>query len=99
MDMNHKSDNRSIWSKYKGWFLSVLISFFLFFAAGAKFGWWIIERDVGRILRDTGRVVPDSDLMMSALIFGTVLGLIGALIGALLYGLARLGLRLLNSKP
>lgn len=98
MDEKYTSEKKSIWSKHRGWFLSVLVPFFLFFAAGAKFGWWFIERDVGRILRDTGRVVPDSDLLLSALLFGTILGLVGALIGALLFGLARFSFRLRNSK-
>ncbi len=69
------------------WLSSILIPFAAFFAIGARFGWWFIEKDAGRLLRDTGRVVDQHDFLEAAFIYGLLAGTVGALLGICVYGL------------
>lgn len=78
--------------------MSCSISFFCFFAVGAKIGYWLIEKDSGRLLRDTGHVTTSLELFQSAGYVGLLFGVAGLLGGALIYGLYRVAKRLL-AKP
>lgn len=73
--------------KFKPWLIFILAPFAAFFAAGARFGWWFIEKDTGRLLRDTGKITEQRELMEAALLYGLIAGLTGAAIGFSIYGL------------
>lgn len=87
----------SFWSRNRGWVLCVVIPFVIFFAAGAKIGWWFVEKDAGRWLRDTGQETPDSDFYRAAAVAGGVIGAVGGAVGLGGYGIYRLIRRI--SKP
>ena len=91
-----KSKEQSFWERKKGWILSCVIPFFCFFAVGAKIGYWLIEQDSGRLLRDTGHVTTSLELLQSASYVGLLFGAAGLLGGALIYGLYRIAKRLLS---
>lgn len=82
----------------RGWLLATLIPFFVFFAAGASLGWWLIEKDAGRYLRDFGKDQPQSDFFYSALVTGALLGTAGAALSLGGYGCYRL-IRRTSQKP
>jgi hypothetical protein len=74
----------------RAWLFVALIPFLVFFAAGAVLGWWLIEKDAGRYLRDFGKDQPESDFYYSALVTGALLGTAGAGLGLGGYGCYRL---------
>lgn len=76
--------------RLKAWLFYTLVPFAAFFAAGARFGWWFIEKDAGRLLRDTGRVIEQRELLEAAVLYGLLAGLAGAVTGMCVYGLLAL---------
>ncbi|HEY9784808.1 MAG TPA: hypothetical protein V6D17_05350 [Candidatus Obscuribacterales bacterium] len=84
------TESASFWSRNRGWLLSVFIPFFIFFACGAGLGWWLIEKDAGRYLRDHGTPEPDSDFYYAAAITGLAFGVAGGALGISGYGCYRL---------
>ena len=72
---------KKITPQKQAWLLAVLVPASLLFAIGAKVGWWLIEKDAGRWLRDTGEITPDITYLQSALYVGLLFALAGALLG------------------
>ncbi len=75
-------------SKRQAWIWAIITPFIVCFVLGAMLGWHEIEKDSGRILRDTGRQVSEQDYYQSALGLGLCLGLVGAGIGGIGLGCA-----------
>lgn len=68
------------------WMPFVCVPGGILFAIGAIFGWWFIEHDAGRVLRDTGRAIGQQDLLEAAIIYGLIAGLLGVVLGLVMYG-------------
>jgi hypothetical protein len=73
---------------HRTWIWALVAPFAVFFILGAMVGWHEIEKDSGRILRDTGRQVAKQDYYQSAASLGFCFGLVGAGIGGIGLGCA-----------
>jgi len=61
-----QSKKKLVITRKRLWLLWGLIPFGIFFGIGARFGYWFIEKDAGRWLRDTGKIVGQRDFVEAA---------------------------------
>lgn len=85
-----KENTTTWWKRNRAWVLCIAIPFVIFFAAGAKVGWGLIDKDAGRWLRDNGTPEPASDFYYAAGMTGLALGAAGGFIGIGGYGCYKL---------
>jgi hypothetical protein len=88
-DLDTKNSPRSGLFRHRALLLCLLVPFVISFAAGAKFGWYLIEKHTGHYLRDTGNEEPASDFYYAASMTGLIFGVAGAVLGLSGYGCYR----------
>lgn len=84
--MNNSSERQP--TRDRAWIWAIIAPFAVCFLLGGMLGWHEIEKDSGRILRDTGRQVTEQDYYQSALSLGFCFGFAGAAIGGIGLGCA-----------
>lgn len=82
----------------RSWILAIIAPFVVCFVLGGVLGWHEIEKDSGRILRDTGRQVTRQDYFESAVSLGFCFGLAGAAIGGIGLGCALFAKKTFNAE-
>lgn len=70
-------------AKDQSWMWAIIAPFAVCFLLGGMLGWLEIEKDSGRILRDTGRQVTGQDYYQSALSLACYFGIAGAAMGGI----------------
>jgi hypothetical protein len=86
MDNANSSGQKS--KSQHAWIWAIVAPFVVCFVLGGWLGWHEIEKDSGRILRDTGRQVTQQDYYQSAVPLGFCFGLAGAAMGGIGLGCA-----------
>lgn len=75
--------------RYRPWLLAGLVPFLVFFAIGAKVGWWLIDKDAGKYRASFSHEEPLSDYYYPTLMTGLVFGAAGSVFGLCVYGAMR----------